>query len=499
MKESISSRDTLMARYGISLVILFILFTLITSFQFIFLDDIFVRVVRKNMQEAALQIESLDFDSKDYLSKLSDLEAKHDFYIEIYYPREKLIYSSNVNDTVYGESNAENKNELKPRIMKILDHVDLDEKSYFETRQEYFATAKYIVYGTFFGDNAGIELYSSVDVIKANAKTASWAVFWISIILFLIIFSILLAYIYTFIIPLRKINRITKKIGNLDFSEVCPPFRIRELGELSRSVNALSSSLDITMRDLQKKNERLENDIEKERKLEEGRKQFIANASHELKTPIAIIQGYAEGIRFAQTSDDVEEYSGVIIEEAQKMNKLVVRLLELMRFENGGRVASFQSLPIRQAVLDCVSSRKKYLEDNGITLEISINESFIGFADRDLFERVFNNYFSNALSHIEGEKKLRISCEVAGDFYRLSLFNSGKPIADEDIAHIWNSFYRADKAHSREQGRFGLGLAIVAEAQILQRAKYGVINHKDGVEFWFDVAIQNRNNTGAKA
>ena len=83
MKESISSRDTLMARYGISLVILFILFTLITSFQFIFLDDIFVRVVRKNMQEAALQIESLDFDSKDYLSKLSDLEAKHDFYIEI--------------------------------------------------------------------------------------------------------------------------------------------------------------------------------------------------------------------------------------------------------------------------------------------------------------------------------------------------------------------------------------------------------------------------------
>ena len=93
-----------MARYGISLVILFILFTLITSFQFLFLDDIFVRVVRKNMQEAALQIESIDFDSKDYLSKLSDLEAKHDFYIEIYYPREKLIYSSNVNDTVYGDN-----------------------------------------------------------------------------------------------------------------------------------------------------------------------------------------------------------------------------------------------------------------------------------------------------------------------------------------------------------------------------------------------------------
>lgn len=489
MKESISNRDTLMARYGLSLVILFVLFTVITVFQFIFMDELYIGVVRKNMQEAALQIESLEFDSKDYLSRLSDIEAKYDIYIEIYYPREKLIYSSSSNDTVFGESSTENRGELKPRIMKILDHVDLDEKSYFETRQEYFATAKYIVYGTFFGDNAGIETYSSVDVIKANARTASWAIFWISIVLLAIILSILLAYTYTFIIPLRKINRITKKIGDLDFSVVCPPFRIRELGELSRSVNALSSSLDITMRDLQKKNERLENDIEKERRLEEGRKQFIANASHELKTPIAIIQGYAEGIRFAQTKQDTEEYSAVIIEEAQKMNKLVVRLLELMRFENGGRVVNFQSFNIKQAVLDCVSSRKKHLEDNGILLEISINESFVGRADPDLFERVFNNYFSNALSHIEGEKKLKISCTVVGDFYRLSLFNSGKPIADEDIGHIWNSFYRADKAHSREQGRFGLGLAIVAEAQNLQNAKYGVINHKDGVEFWFDIAI----------
>lgn len=489
MKESISNRDTLMARYGLSLAILFILFTVITVFQFLFMGDLFVGVVRKNMQGAAVEIESLDFDSKDYLSKLSDIEARYDIYIEIYYPREKLIYSSNSNDTVYGNDGKENKNELKPRIMKILDHIDLDEKSYFETRQEYFATAKYIVYGTFFGDNAGIEMYSSVDVIRANAKTASWAIFWVSLVLLAIILSILLAYTYTFIIPLRRINRITKKIGNLDFSEVCPPFRIRELGELSRSVNALSASLDITMKDLQKKNERLENDIEKERRLEEGRKQFIANASHELKTPIAIIQGYAEGIRFAQTKTDTEEYSGVIIEEAQKMNKLVVRLLELMRFENGGRVAALEPLPIKQAVLDCVSSRKKYLENNGIKLEISVNENFVGRADRDLFERVFNNYFSNALSHIEGEKKLRISCAVVGDFYRLSLFNSGKPIADEDIAHIWKSFYRADKAHSREQGRFGLGLAIVAEAQNLQNAKYGVINHKDGVEFWFDIAM----------
>ena len=141
--------------------------------------------------------------------------------------------------------------------------------------------------------------------------------------------------------------------------------------------------------------------------------------------------------------------------------------------------------------MSLVSSRVKHLSDNGIMLDVSINESYVAFCDGDLFERVFNNYFSNALSHIDGEKKIKISCEVVEDYYRISLFNSGKPIPDEDIEHIWQSFYRADKAHSREQGRFGLGLAIVAEAQNLQNAKYGVINHQNGVEFWFDVLIYN--------
>ena len=489
MSKNHVSRDTLMARYGLSFLILVFVFAVITILQFVFMEDMFIRVVRNNMKTAATDIEQLDFNSKNFMTDISDIEAKYDIYIEIYYPRDTLIYSSNINDSVFGSSDSSG--EMKPRIMKILDHVDLDEKSYFETRQEYFATAKYIVYGTFLKKNTGIEMYYSLDVISANARTASWAMLWVSIALLLIIFLIFLAYAYTFIVPLKKINKITKNIGNLDFSKVCPPFRIRELGELSKSVNALSASLDMTMQDLKKKNERLEHDIEKERRLEEGRKQFIANASHELKTPIAIIQGYAEGIKYSETKEDIEEYSDVIIEESQKMNKLVVRLLELMRFENGGRVAKPEKLPIKNTVITLVSSRMKHLSDNGITLDIGINENYVAFCDRDLFERVFNNYFSNALSHIDGEKRLKISCEVVEEYYRISLFNSGKPIADEDIEHIWQSFYRADKAHSREQGRFGLGLAIVAEAQNLQNAKYGVKNHQNGVEFWFDVLICN--------
>lgn len=488
------NRDSLMTRYGLSFLALVGLFVVLNILQFVFMDGIFAYGVWKNMREAALRIEQLDYNSESFMKDVSDIEANYDLYIEIYYPREKLIYSSSVNQVVFDGKQpnpSDVQNELKPRIMKTVKHIELNEKDYLEIRQEYFATAKYLVFGTFYGDNAGIETYSSLDVIKSNARTASWALLWMSLALLVLILAVFLIYTYTITVPLSKLNKVTKRIGALDFKEVCPPFRIRELGELSSSVNALSSSLNMTMMDLQKKNERLEQEIAREKKLEEGMKQFIANASHELKTPIAIIQGYAEGIRYSETIEDSEEYCDVIIEEAQKMNRLVVRMLEMMRFENDGYIVRNEKLPLRQTIRSCVSSRKRYLDDNGIRLEFNVNESYAGFGDKELFGIVFNNFFSNALSHIDGEKLLRISCEVVNDYYRISLFNSGKPIDDEDIEHIWNSFYRADKSRSREQGRFGLGLSIVADVQNLQNAKYGVVNHSDGVEFWFDVLICN--------
>ena len=124
---------------------------------------------------------------------------------------------------------------------------------------------------------------------------------------------------------------------------------------------------------------------------------------------------------------------------------------------------------------------------NGIRVRCDIDPSYVVHSDETLFERVFSNYFSNAISHCEGKKEIVVFCKKIDDIYRISVFNTGKPIADNDLLNIWNSFYRADKAHSRAEGRFGLGLSIVSSAQQAQQMLYGVQNHKDGVEFWFDV------------
>lgn len=274
----------------------------------------------------------------------------------------------------------------------------------------------------------------------------------------------------------------------MKFDENCPSFKIRELDELSDSVNTLSASLNLTLKDLNSKTKRLEQDIQKERVLEETRKLFIASASHELKTPISIIQGYAEGLKFGITDDSPDEYCDIIIEEAQKMNSLVMRMLEVTRYDSGGYKLKCSPFPIGETLKDFSSSRIKSMQEKGINFSIDIEPNLYGYGDKQLIEDVFANYLSNAISHVDFEKKITVTCKLNENSYRVSVFNTGKKIADEDIDNIWESFYRADKARSRADGRFGLGLSIVASAQDMHGQKYGVINHDDGVEFWFDIA-----------
>ena len=118
---------------------------------------------------------------------------------------------------------------------------------------------------------------------------------------------------------------------------------------------------------------------------------------------------------------------------------------------------------------------------------VHIDSSFKGYGDRELLSHVFSNYFSNALSHLDFERKIIIAASDIGKSYRITVFNTGKPIPGSDIENIWQSFYRADKSHSRQEGRFGLGLSIVASIQELHNQKYGVRNRDNGVEFFFDI------------
>lgn len=455
--------------------------------QFAFMDDLYVYATQHSMISSSKQIMEIDFENDDYKSILSDIEVNKDIYIEIYAPREELFYTTDSNDIVYEPDGDTGNEPLKPRIMKIKSHTELPDGSYFELRQEYYTSSEYMVYGVFFSGNNGIEIYRSLDAVRSNALTASWAFFITTLVLSGIMIIIAVIYASSVINPLLIINEKTRRIINMDFGETCPPFKIKEIHELGSNINSLSASLSNAMNELQSENRRLEMDIEMKRRMEKTMRSFMANVSHELKTPISIIQGYAEGMKLGIGCDSAEEFCDIIIEESDKMNNLVCRLMEYLQYGNENYRVNKSSFNIASFIQDCTDLRSHRIQEAGAKVSVSIDKGLSGYGDTELLSNVFNNYLSNALSHLDYEREILITAKDMGDCCRISVFNTGNQIPGTDIENIWQSFYRADKSHSRAEGRFGLGLSIVAKLQELHGQKYGVINRENGVEFWFDI------------
>lgn len=289
--------------------------------------------------------------------------------------------------------------------------------------------------------------------------------------------------------PIKDMVHITSKMSHLHFDEKLPPTNVLELSELSDQINNMSDTLDTALTDLQEKNEKLQRDIENERTLDNLRQVFISGVSHELKTPIAIIQGYAEGAVTFIDSDPAaaKQYCEVIMEESVRMNQMVMKLLEITKYDSGAYVVTNEVFSVRDLFSTWFDKEMSSFSEHGVTAHIDIPEAYKGEGDSIILTSVVNNYLSNALSHVEGERIIRVYAEELEEVYRVCVYNTGQPIAEKHLDKIWNSFYRADKAMSRSQGRFGLGLAIVASIQKLHGREYGVENMQDGVCFWFDI------------
>lgn len=290
--------------------------------------------------------------------------------------------------------------------------------------------------------------------------------------------------------PLGEMSEITKNMSSLDFSQKCKASDVTEIAMLADSINEMSESLENSLDDLRQKNEKLQNDIEQEKTIDRLRQVFISGVSHELKTPIAIIQGYSEGLKVFLESDPetAKKYCDTIITETDRMNSLVMKLLDIIKYESGEYKLLYETFNIYEVIETWFERNSAILNEKGINAVNDIDKDLMGFGDSFILSTVVNNYMSNAVSHVDSEMIIRVSAkDIDNDRYRISVFNTGEPIAAKDIDQIWNSFYRADKSMSRAQGRFGLGLAIVAAIQNLHEQEYGVINHANGVEFWFDV------------
>lgn len=445
----------------------------------------------KSLKNAAADASRLDSTQDTYYKQLSEIEQKYDVNLELYSQENKVLYP---NLTTF-PSNVQTLNEIIDYFSTYQRNVIVIEQKekkngVFQTQQDRNSGTQYLAYLTVLSDGNYLEVFNRISAIETNASIASELIWRVATIVMLL--ACVMVYFYSRKItnPLIEMSGITRRMAKMDFSRKCKVKSKDELGELGASINSLSDSLDKTLQDLKTKNARLKNDIEWERQQEQVRKEFISNVSHELKTPIAIIQGYAEGLELgvADNPDTVREYCKVIMDETVRMNDMVVELLELSKYEQGAYALHCVQFSVRQFVDGLLASTKILLEEKGIQMENLIDPAITAWGDPSKLEMVLNNYIGNAISHIKPPYILRVSSQETEDAYRICVFNTGKQIAPEDIEKIWNSFYRADKSHNRSENRYGLGLSIVRAIQNLHHMKYGVENLPDGVSFWFDIA-----------
>ena len=224
------------------------------------------------------------------------------------------------------------------------------------------------------------------------------------------------------------------------------------------------------------------------------RKQFISDVSHELKTPIALIQGYAEGLVENVNKDEESKtfYAEVILDEANKMDQLVKQLLELMKLEYGKREFNDQKLDIVELTNEVIRKCKVMLEENKIHVKFAQETPIYVVADEFYIEQVITNYLTNAIKHcdeVNDKKEIEVKVDKKEDDgkIRVSVFNTGENIEEEDLERIWVRFYKVDSSRNRENGGSGIGLALVRAIMNNYHNQYGVINQKDGVEFYFEL------------
>ena len=473
-RPSVSIRIKLFAQVGAILLLAIFAFL---ALNYWYLGDIYINNEKKNMASVAEEISRINPEREDYEAVVSEYESESGIMINVYSDSGEFLYESSV---VFSGTSGR---------LSVESREESEDGSFFEIQQAQGSDIQYIVYCKPLENGSEIEMFSRKSIIDENVRIALTFMGFTAVLA--VVIALLVIYIYSgrFTRPLIKMSEVTRKMAKLDFSQKVKAKQNDEIGKLGLSINDMSDSLDSALKDLNEKNKRLLDEVEQEKKLESIRKSFVSNVSHELKTPISIIQGYAEGLKIMLPEDNssASEYCDVIMNETVKMNELVLQLLELSSLEAGGNQLNIERFNIFEFVNGYYSGVRIVLEEKDITFSIKVDEKLFGEGDRIKLNMVLNNYISNAVSHVSGDRLITVSAEDLGETVRLYVFNTGEHIKQEDINNIWQSFYRADKSRSRKEGRFGLGLSIVSAICHLHSTEYGVENVENGVRFFFDI------------
>lgn len=413
-----------------------------------------------------------------------------------------LIISS---DQTIVRSSANDSRVMLMEFMNILFGTDHENGAVLQKQHNYSIlrqrdlrlNSEYLVlYGTLQNGNL-ILMRSALESIRESADISN------RFLAIAGIFAVIISTMITFFVskgitnPIRELTAISEKMTRLDFNAKYTRNRIHknEIDELGEHVNHLSDALEKTISELKSANIALQRDIEEKTQIDQMRQEFLSNVSHELKTPLAVISGYAEGLAEC-VNDDPESrsyYCEVILDETEKMTRMVKQLLSLNQLEFGREQLLVQRFDLTELVNGVIQKVAILLEQNQILLNFSEKDPMYVWGDEFKIEEVLTNYISNAIHHAKYEKKIQISYTQSESCVRVHVMNTGDLIPPEALPQLWTKFYKVDKARTREYGGTGIGLSIVKAIMQSHKQKFGVNNLENGVEFWFELDSSQNN------
>lgn len=496
-------RNSIKFKLFITTIAFFILFISATLFfQSAFFEKFYtnsrIRKIERGMEKIKAAYTASSGNNEQTASSIRDFQNSNNSKVAI------ISRDSMYNYAIISGNNSMTDDPIKEGILKnaILEWSKIS-KSYGAGNK----TGKYIVYNIHQpvnntnyivvilpaalkgGINYAIISVSSLEPVGEAVSTMNE--FYIYLYLAAILLIIILSLIYSNMIskPLVSLNKTARKMAELDFTTKSDIKSNDEVGSLSDTLNFLSDKLDTTIKELNSANDKLKSDIDHERNLEKMHKEFVAGVSHELKTPISIIEGYAEGLKDGIAEDyDKDFYIDVIIDEAKKMGDLVSDMLDLSQLDTGNYKLNPRDFYIYDLVYEIVKRYSNILKQKKITVSIDTFAYDVSvYADRLRIEQVIYNIFTNAVKHTEGNGKIIINIKDSISEVIVEIENEGEHIPEDELDKIWDRFYKVDKSRNRNQGGTGLGLAIAKNILTLQKSKFGVLNTEIGVLFYFSL------------
>lgn len=362
----------------------------------------------------------------------------------------------------------------------------------FKIYDSFMDTNYLVCYGTY-DDGTRVILRTALMSLAESAQISNRFYIYVGVIVLLV--GTIVVYIVMRLItkPITNLTEISKKMSDLDFEAKYTGRSRDEIGELGTHMNEMSEKLESTIAQLKSANNELQQDINAKENLARERSEFVANVSHELKTPIALIQGYAEGLKdgVADDPESMAYYCDVISDEADKMNRMVKRLLSLNQLEFGAEKLEMSRFDMTQLIEAIAGSSAILAKQKEAVIVFNRKEPLYVWADEYRMEEVISNFISNAIHYVSGRNIIEIRLEEKDGSCIVEVYNSGSHIPEEDLDRIWEKFYKVDKARTREYGGNGIGLSIVKAVVALHGGTVCARNTDDGVVFIMTIPTQS--------